>query len=148
MEIYLVLSVFVLAYIFITIEHTIKIDKLVPALAAMAVCWAIVAMGLENFKEWFDPYTHSLVSGFEDLETSKKSLYLEKTLLYHLGKTAEILVFLIGAMTIVEIIDYFNGFSVFQRIINLKTKKGILWMFSILAFILSRSVYLWKRIIK
>lgn len=137
MEIYLVLSVFVLAYIFITIEHTIKIDKLVPALAAMAVCWAIVAMGLENFKEWFDPYTHSLVSGFEDLETSKKSLYLEKTLLYHLGKTAEILVFLIGAMTIVEIIDYFNGFSVFQRIINLKTKKGILWMFSILAFILS-----------
>ena len=76
MEIYLVLSVFVLAYIFITIEHTIKIDKLVPALAAMAVCWAIVAMGLENFKEWFDPYTHSLVSGFEDLETSKKSVYI------------------------------------------------------------------------
>ena len=137
MEIYIVLSVFVLAYIFITIEHTIKIDKLVPALAAMAICWAIVALSLENFKEWFDPYTHKLVIGFEDLEISKKSVYLEKTLLYHLGKTAEILVFLIGAMTIVEIIDYFNGFSVFQRTINLKTKKGILWMFSILAFILS-----------
>ena len=48
---------------------------------------------------------------------------MEETLLHHLGKTAEILVFLIGAMTIVEIVDYFNGFSVFQKIINFKTKK-------------------------
>ena len=51
---------------------------------------------------------------------------MEETLLHHLGKTAEILVFLIGAMTIVEIVDYFNGFSVFQKIINFKTKKAIL----------------------
>ena len=137
METILIITVFVLAYVFITIEHTIKIDKLVPALAAMAICWALVALNLESFKEWFDPYTHALVGGFENLDFSKKSIYLEKTLLYHLGKTAEILVFLIGAMTIVEIIDYFNGFSVFQKIISLKTKKGILWMFSILAFILS-----------
>jgi len=137
METILIITVFVLAYVFITIEHTIKIDKLVPALAAMAICWALVALNLESFKEWFDPYTHALVGGFENLDFSKKSMYLEKTLLYHLGKTAEILVFLIGAMTIVEIIDYFNGFSVFQKIISLKTKKGILWMFSVLAFILS-----------
>tara|TARA_Y100000991_G_scaffold135268_1_gene101948 strand:+ start:1377 stop:2783 length:1407 start_codon:yes stop_codon:yes gene_type:complete len=137
MEIYIVLTVFILAYIFITIEHTIKIDKLVPALAAMAICWAIVALNLESFKDWFNPYDHKLVEGFGELDPSIKSGYLEKTLLYHLGKTAEILVFLIGAMTIVEIVDYFNGFSVFQRIINLKTKKGILWMFSVLAFILS-----------
>ena len=41
---------------------------------------------------------------------------MEETLLHHLGKTAEILVFLIGAMTIVEIVDYFNGFSVFQKL--------------------------------
>jgi Na+/H+ antiporter NhaD/arsenite permease-like protein len=40
-------------------------------------------------------------------------------------------------MTIVEIVDYFNGFSVFQNIINFKTKKAILWVFSGLAFILS-----------
>ena len=40
-------------------------------------------------------------------------------------------------MTIVEIVDYFNGFSVFQKIINFKTKKAILWVFSGLAFILS-----------
>ncbi|MDG1743219.1 MAG: sodium:proton antiporter NhaD, partial [Polaribacter sp.] len=62
---------------------------------------------------------------------------VEETLLHHLGKTAEILVFLLGAMTIVEIIDYFDGFSTIKGYVNFKSKKKLLWMFSILAFILS-----------
>ena len=62
---------------------------------------------------------------------------MEETLLHHLGKTAEILVFLLGAMTIVEIIDYFNGFSVIKDLINYKKKKTILWIFCGLAFLLS-----------
>ena len=132
-----VIIVFVLSYFLITIEHNIKIDKLIPALAAMAICWAIIALNLDSIREWFDPYTHNIVDGFANEALTTKSKYLENTLLYHLGKTAEILVFLIGAMTIVEIIDYFNGFSVFQKVINLKTKKGVLWVFSGLAFILS-----------
>ena len=132
-----VIIVFVLSYFLITIEHNIKIDKLIPALAAMAICWAIIALNLDSIREWFDPYTHKIVDGFANEALTTKSKYLENTLLYHLGKTAEILVFLIGAMTIVEIIDYFNGFSVFQKVINLKTKKGVLWVFSGLAFVLS-----------
>ena len=136
MEIY-VLSVFVLGYFLITIEHTIKIDKLIPALAAMAFSWAIIALNINNFETWFNPATHSLVDGFSALSLDDKTHLMEETLLHHLGKTAEILVFLIGAMTIVEIVDYFNGFSVFQKIINFKTKKAILWVFSGLAFILS-----------
>ena len=43
-----VIIVFILGYVLITIEHNIKIDKLIPALTAMAVCWAIVALNLEN----------------------------------------------------------------------------------------------------
>ena len=136
MEIY-VLSVFVLGYFLITIEHSIKIDKLIPALAAMAFSWAIIALNINNFETWFNPATHSLVDGFSALSLDDKTHLMEETLLHHLGKTAEILVFLIGAMTIVEIVDYFNGFSVFQKIINFKTKKAILWVFSGLAFILS-----------
>jgi Na+/H+ antiporter NhaD/arsenite permease-like protein len=62
---------------------------------------------------------------------------VEETLLHHLGKTAEILVFLLGAMTIVEIIDYFDGFSTIKGYVNFKSKKKLLWMFAILAFILS-----------
>ena len=47
-----VIIVFVLAYFLITIEHNIKIDKLIPALAAMAICWAIIALNLDGFREW------------------------------------------------------------------------------------------------
>ena len=135
-EIY-VLAVFVLGYFAITIEHTIKIDKLIPALGAMAFSWAIIALSINSFDTWFNPATHSLVDEFGSLPLDDKTHLMEETLLHHLGKTAEILVFLIGAMTIVEIVDYFNGFSVFQKIINFKTKKAILWVFSGLAFILS-----------
>ena len=136
MEIY-VLAVFVIGYFAITIEHTIKIDKLIPALGAMAISWAIIALSINSFDTWFNPATHSLVDGFGELPLDEKTHLMEETLLHHLGKTAEILVFLIGAMTIVEIVDYFNGFSVFQRVINFKTKKAILWVFSALAFVLS-----------
>ena len=48
---------------------------------------------------------------------------MEETLLHHLGKTAEILVFLLGAMTIVEIIDYFDGFSTIKGFIKTKSKR-------------------------
>jgi Na+/H+ antiporter NhaD/arsenite permease-like protein len=58
-------------------------------------------------------------------------------LLHHLGKTAEILVFLLGAMTIVEIIDYFDGFATIKGYIRTTKKSKLLWLFSILAFILS-----------
>ena len=136
MELY-VLIVFVLGYFAITVEHTIKIDKLIPALAAMAFSWAIIALNIDSFDTWFNPATHSLVDGFSSFSYDNKMHLMEETLLHHLGKTAEILVFLIGAMTIVEIVDYFNGFSVFQKIINFKTKTAILWVFSGLAFILS-----------
>ena len=66
-----------------------------------------------------------------------KTHLVEETLLHHLGKTAEILVFLLGAMTIVEIIDYFNGFSTIKTYVKTNSKKKILWIFAILAFILS-----------
>ena len=63
--------------------------------------------------------------------------HIDEILLHHLGKTAEILVFLLGAMTIVEIIDYFDGFATIKGFIRTKSKSKLLWLFSILAFILS-----------
>ena len=124
MEIILV-SIFVLGYLTITLEHTLNIDKLIPALSMMAVLWAVVSI------------YHLPV--FE-VDTSLKQLipsHIDEILLHHLGKTSEILVFLLGAMTIVEIIDYFNGFLTFKNFIKTKSKKGLLFIFSGLAFILS-----------
>ena len=121
----LVIIVFVLGYLAITLEHNLKIDKLIPALGMMAVIWALISLGHLNV---FEVNTKDL-----RLEPT----HLDEILLHHLGKTAEILVFLIGAMTIVEIIDYFNGFSAIKGFVKTNSKRKLLWIFSILAFILS-----------
>ncbi|MGK0414213.1 MAG: Na+/H+ antiporter NhaD/arsenite permease-like protein [Polaribacter sp.] len=132
-----IIIVFVMGYLAITLEHNLKLDKLIPALTMMAVCWALVALGVDTFTNWFDSANHGLVDGFASMAHADKLHLVEETLLHHLGKTAEILVFLLGAMTIVEIIDYFDGFSTIKGYVNFKGKKKLLWMFSILAFILS-----------
>ena len=102
----LVASIFIIGYLAITLEHTLKVDKLIPALAMMACLWSIIAI------------YHIPV--FE-VDTNLKKLvpiHLEEILLHHLGKTAEIVVFLLGAMTIVEIIDYFIGFLTIKNFIK------------------------------
>jgi Na+/H+ antiporter NhaD/arsenite permease-like protein len=133
----IIILVFVLGYLAITVEHSIKIDKLIPALVMMAISWALISLGMDSFSQWFDSANHGLVEGFAALGHESKMHIMEETLLHHLGKTAEILVFLLGAMTIVEIIDYFDGFSTIKSFIKTNSKRKILWVFSILAFILS-----------
>ncbi len=134
---YIIIIIFILGYLAITLEHNLKLDKLIPALAMMAICWAIVALGIDSFSNWFDSSNHALVDNFQSLARDDKMHLAEETLLHHLGKTAEILVFLLGAMTIVEIIDYFNGFSTIKDYVKTNSKRKILWIFSALAFILS-----------
>ncbi len=121
----IIVIVFFAGYLAITLEHNLKIDKLIPALAMMALLWAIIAL------------THMPVY---EVNTSLKELeptHLDDILLHHLGKTAEILVFLLGAMTIVEIIDYFDGFATIKGYIKTKSKKRLLWLFAGLSFVLS-----------
>jgi len=136
MEVFIVV-IFVLGYLAITLEHNLKIDKLIPAVVMMAICWAAVAFGIDDFQYWFDSGQHKLLETFGALGHEAKLHLMEETLLHHLGKTAEILFFLLGAMTIVEIIDYFDGFSTFKSYIKTKNKKRLLWIFAFLAFILS-----------
>ena len=133
----LIIIVFVVGYLAITLEHNLKIDKLIPALIMMAVSWAIISLGIDSFSEWFDSSKHALLENFGLLDHEDKMHMMEEGLLHHLGKTAEILVFLLGAMTIVEIIDYFDGFSTIKSFIKTKSKKKVLWIFAVLAFILS-----------
>ena len=121
----LIISVFIVGYFLITVEHTIKIDKLIPALAMMAIMWAIISL---SHMEVFDINTVT-----RELEPT----HIKEILLHHLGKTAEILIFLLGAMTIVEIIDFFRGFLGIKRLVKTKSKTKILWIFGFLAFILS-----------
>tara|TARA_B100000809_G_scaffold246254_1_gene274050 strand:- start:90 stop:1472 length:1383 start_codon:yes stop_codon:yes gene_type:complete len=136
MEIFIV-AVFVLGYLAITLEHSIKIDKLVPALLMMALAWAGVAFGLDGFTSWFDSHDMKILEGFVDMDHESKLHLMESTLLHHFGKTCEILIFLVGAMTIVEIIDHFHGFSTIKGFIKTNKKRTLLWIVCILGFILS-----------
>ena len=140
----LIVVVFILGYVAIAVEHTLKVDKLVPALLMMAFAWALVAFGLDSFTTWFDSSSHAMVDGFKDLplhaenhDAASKGGWLDSTLLHHFGKTCEILFFLVGAMTIVEIIDHFDGFGSIKSFIKTNKKKTLLWIMGILAFILS-----------
>ena len=135
MELFLII-VFVLGYIAISIEHTIKINKLIPALLMMGICWASISFGINGITSWLDPQSSELINissfGFE-----KRMVLLEQTLLHHFGKTAEILFFLIGAMAIVEMIDHFEGFNAINRLIKTNKKITLLWIISFIAFFLS-----------
>ncbi len=135
MELFLII-VFVLGYIAISIEHTIKINKLIPALLMMGICWASISFGINGITSWLDPQSSELINissfGFE-----KRMVLLEQSLLHHFGKTAEILFFLIGAMAIVEMIDHFEGFNAINRLIKTNKKITLLWIISFIAFFLS-----------
>jgi Na+/H+ antiporter NhaD/arsenite permease-like protein len=135
MELFLII-VFVLGYVAISIEHTIKINKLIPALLMMGICWASISFGINGITSWLDPQSSELINissfGFE-----KRMVLLEQTLLHHFGKTAEILFFLIGAMAIVEMIDHFEGFNSINRLIKTNKKITLLWIISFIAFFLS-----------
>jgi Na+/H+ antiporter NhaD/arsenite permease-like protein len=135
MELFIVF-VFVIGYIAITIEHQIKIDKLIPALLMMALAWAGIALGIDDFSQWFDPHNSQLDNITSIVHEGRMHL-LENTLLHHFGKTAEILIFLMGAMAIVEMIDHFEGFGSIKKMIKTKSKINLLWILSFLGFFLS-----------
>lgn len=108
----LMIVLFVLGYILIALEHVININKATFALMMCGVLWAIYSLGTH------DPN----ISG---------------DLIIALGDTCEIVVFLIGAMTIVELIDRYGGFNILVRKINAKSKRGLLWVLAFVAFFLS-----------
>lgn len=117
---YLVVAIFAIGYLAIVFEHPLKLDKTVPALIMAILCWSVISMGHLSV---FDHHGHAAE--------------LEGTVLHHIGKTAEILIFLLGAMTIVELVDLHKGFSVITKQISTQKKSKLLWISSLLAFFLS-----------
>lgn len=125
---------FIVGYLLIVFEHPMRLDKTVPALLMAAFCWALLAVGFNNGAvSVIDGHDHV----FHISQGEAASEGFMNTLLHHLGKTSEILIFLIGAMTIVEIIDLHRGFSVLKQYVRTRSKKRLLWILGGLAFILS-----------
>ena len=112
MEILLILT-FVIGYALIAMEHSIKIDKAVPALLTGVLCWVVYIFSQNDVH------------------------VVNEQLSEHLGEISGILFFLIGAMTIVELIDLHDGFRVITEKIKTKDKKRLMIIFAIIAFFLS-----------
>ncbi|MDQ3143080.1 MAG: sodium:proton antiporter NhaD [Bacteroidota bacterium] len=107
---------FIIAYILIALEHPLKLDKAVPAIFFGVLSWAIIGI----FKV---PLAH-------DME-------LNEGLSLMLSDIAEILLFLIGAMTIVEIIDLHGGFQIISNLIKEKSSYRLLIIICLFSFFLS-----------
>jgi len=129
----IVIALFVIGYLAIVFEHPLKLDKTVPALLMGALIWAMLGIGFNmGYISIIDAHDHVLTN-----QSEAGSEGFNNNLLHHFGKTAEILIFLIGAMTIVEIIDLHKGFSVFKSLIKTTNKRKLLWIIGILGFFLS-----------
>src|SRR5690606_13381984 len=134
----IIILIFVLGYLTITLEHPLKLDKTVPALIMAALIWAVLAIGFTS--GWFD-IINSEETVFNFLSGGEPAMEgFQGTLLHHMGKTSEILIFLIGAMTIVEIIDLHRGFDVIKGYVRTKSKRKLLWIIGIISFFLSATI--------
>lgn len=130
---------FIIGYLTIVFEHPLRLDKTVPALIMAALCWALLAVGFHSgWVSVIDSHDHvyNLV-GLSGEELHHAEDGFSNTLIHHIGKTAEILIFLIGAMTIVEIIDLHRGFEVLKNYVKTRNKKKLLWIVGGLGFFLS-----------
>jgi Na+/H+ antiporter NhaD/arsenite permease-like protein len=132
----IVILVFILGYLAIVFEHPLHLDKSVPALLMGALSWAVLAVGYHSGTlEIVDSHNHlfSMVDG----SSEEAADGFANILLHHIGKIAEILIFLIGAMTIVELIDLHRGFAIIKGWVKTNDKKKLLWIVGALGFILS-----------
>lgn len=114
-------TVFIIGYACIALEHPLKVNKTATALLLGVLTWAI-----------FNAF--NMASGV-DIETYRQ--FVTTNLIENLGETAEIVFFLLGAMTIVTLIEDYQGFSIITDKIKTTDKKRLLWIISILTFFLS-----------
>lgn len=112
----LMLVVFVLGYAAIAFEHQLKIDKAAAALITGVLTWTLYVLASNNIHE------------------------VEGQLLHHLSEISSILFFLIGAMTIVELVDAHEGFAVITDKIKTTNKVRLMWIIGILSFFFSAAL--------
>ena len=110
----LLLGIFFVGYIAIILEFVIRVNKTAVALLLAVFCWLIYILG----------DSHPLSFGLGLLST-------------HLGDASQILFFLLGAMTLVELIDSHKGFNTFIHFLHTQSKRKMLWVICITCFFLS-----------
>lgn len=138
MELFIII-IFILGYLAIAFEHPLKINKAATALLTGVLCWTFFAMEAPSaaFSE-----SHHFVSFKDQLRVnlSPENIYLafiNNELSNNLSQIASILFFLMGAMTIVELIDAHHGFRFITERIKTKDVRKLLWIICWVTFFLS-----------
>jgi NhaD family Na+/H+ antiporter len=108
-----IIIVFIIGYLAIALEHSIKINKAATALLTGVLCWTLYVFSASD--------TH----------------HISEQLTEHLGEISGIIFFLMGAMTIVELIDAHDGFEIISNAISTTSKRKLIWIICFLAFFLS-----------
>lgn len=120
-----IVTVFVFGYLCIAIESVTKVNKAAVALLMFVGCWTIFMI---------DPTQYPAIGNIgHDLVPAAVTSVIE----HHLGSTATTLFFLMGAMTIVELVDQNGGFNFVRDMLKTKSKRGLLWRIAFLTFFLS-----------
>jgi Na+/H+ antiporter NhaD/arsenite permease-like protein len=132
----ILIGIFVIGYLVITLEHPLKLDKTVPALLMASTMWALLGIGFNL--GWFSVIDENgIVFSILNHNSELQHEGFTHTLTQKFSETAEIFIFLIGAMTIVELINLHRGFDVIKNVIRTKSKIKLLWILGIIGFLLS-----------
>ena len=126
----MIVTVFVLGYAFIATESLTKINKAAIALLMLVGCWTLYMCDPSQFLQLMHP---DFVATDHQQMMDKITTIIQE----HLGDTSTTLFFLMGAMTIVEIVDQNGGFNWVRNVMKTKSKRALLWRIAFLTFFLS-----------
>ena len=118
-----IVVVFIIGYLCIALETLTKVNKAAVALLMLVACWTLYMFDPGNFPA--------------EITADGIAAYASSVIEGHLGSTATTLFFLMGAMTIVEMVDQNGGFNFVRDMMKTKSKKALLWRITILTFFLS-----------
>lgn len=123
-----IVAVFVVGYLFIALESVTKVNKAAVALLMFVLCWTLFM---------FDPSLSASVNTLMNHVGATLPQAVSDVIEHHLGSTATTLFFLMGAMTIVEIVDQNGGFDWVRKVMKTRSKRALLWRIAVMTFFLS-----------
>lgn len=138
-----IIILFFIGYLGIALEHPLRVDKTATALLLGMLLWILYALGAEyivphveaeHFKAYVD--SHPMMAG-QSLHKQALSYVTDVKLVESLGDITQTLFFLIGAMTIVELVDIHGGFTVITDKITTRNKRTLLWVICFVTFFFS-----------
>ncbi len=151
--------VFVVGYTAIALEHPIKVNKASSALLTGVICWTMLILGADaifgidinqsvadfianagHYPEDLKKFLLDYKPGADDTTSIVTSHYVYEELMHHLGDISSILFFLLGAMTIVEMVDAHEGFRIITDKIVTTNKVKLLWLVGLITFFLSAAL--------